>query len=79
MNNKITKFGAVISFILVLAISAIPTPAPGSIGAAVGTELQGATDNVLGMLLVALPIALSVFAAIWGVRKAMRFFKGAAN
>lgn len=52
-------------------------------GSTMGTLLKsavqtGATDTI-GMFGEVLPIALSVFIAAWGVRKAIRFFKGAAN
>ncbi|SFT00896.1 hypothetical protein [Paenibacillus sp. 453mf] len=46
---------------------------------AVTTAVQSAADSTIGMFTNVLPIALTVFAAIWGVRKAIKFFKSAAN
>lgn len=46
---------------------------------AVVTAVQTAVTETLGMMTSLLPIALTVFAATWGVKKAIRFFKGAAN
>lgn len=45
----------------------------------VATSVQTAVNDTLAMMADLLPIALTVFAATWGVRKAIRFFKGAAN
>ncbi|WP_323480924.1 hypothetical protein [Acinetobacter baumannii] len=47
--------------------------------AAVVTAVTAAVTNTITLMSSLLPIALTVFAATWGVRKAMRFFKGAAN
>jgi hypothetical protein len=46
---------------------------------AVITAVQTAVTDTIGLMTSLLPIALSIFAATWGIRKAMRFFKGAAN
>lgn len=46
---------------------------------AVTTAVQTAVTDTLAMMSSLLPIALTVFAATWGVKKAIRFFKGAAN
>lgn len=35
-----------------------------------------ATADVMQLFAQLLPIALGIFAATWGVRKAMKFFKG---
>lgn len=35
-----------------------------------------ATGDVMQLFAQLLPLALGIFAATWGVRKAMRFFKG---
>lgn len=43
------------------------------------TAVQSAVDDTLQMFAAVLPIALTVFAVSWGVRKAIRFFKGATN
>ncbi len=43
------------------------------------SAVSTAVNNTIKMMSSLLPIALSVFAATWGVRKAIRFFKGAAN
>lgn len=45
----------------------------------VTTAVQTAVTSTIGMFAALLPIALTVFAATWGVRKAIKFFKGAAN
>lgn len=45
----------------------------------VTTSIQTAVTSTLDMMSALLPIALTVFAATWGVKKAIRFFKGAAN
>lgn len=41
--------------------------------------VQTAVNDTLEMFAAVLPIALTVFAVSWGVRKAIRFFKGATN
>lgn len=41
--------------------------------------VQTAVTDTISMMSSLLPIALTVFAATWGVRKAIKFFKGAAN
>lgn len=46
---------------------------------AVKTAVSAAATDTMAMFTEVLPIALGVFAASWGVRKAIRFFKGAAN
>lgn len=38
-----------------------------------------AVNDTISLMTALLPIALTVFAAIWGVRKALKFFKGATN
>jgi hypothetical protein len=47
--------------------------------AVVTSSVQSAVTDTIGMMSSLLPIALTIFAATWGVRKAIRFFKGAAN
>lgn len=47
--------------------------------AAVVTAVSGAVSNTITLMSSLLPIALTVFAATWGIKKAMKFFKGAAN
>lgn len=42
-------------------------------------SVQAAVNDVLDMFAAVLPIALTVFAVSWGVRKAIRFFKGATH
>jgi hypothetical protein len=44
---------------------------PSLITGAVGT----AVNDTIGLMGSLLPLALTIFAAIWGVRKAMGFFK----
>jgi len=46
-----------------------------SMGAAVKTAVQSAVTDTIGMFGELLPIALTVFAATWGVKKAMTFFR----
>jgi hypothetical protein len=43
------------------------------------TSVQTAVTSTIGYMSALLPIALTVFAVVWGVKKAIRFFKGAAN
>jgi hypothetical protein len=50
-----------------------------TMGDAVKTSVQTAVSDTIGMMMGLLPIALTVFAATWGVKKAISFFKGAAN
>jgi hypothetical protein len=45
----------------------------------VTTALETASTDVKDTLVAVLPYALGVFALTWGVRKAIRFFKGASN
>lgn len=46
---------------------------------AVVTAVTTAVNNTVGLMTDLLPIALTIFAATWGIKKAMRFFKGASN
>lgn len=46
---------------------------------AVTSAVQTVVTQTLGMISGLLPIALTVFGATWGVKKAIRFFKGASN
>lgn len=50
-----------------------------SLGTIVSTAVQKTVNETINMFAELLPIALTVFAFTWGVRKAMRFFKTAAN
>lgn len=45
----------------------------------VKSSIQTTVTDTITMFGELLPIALTVFAFTWGVRKAMRFFKTAAN
>lgn len=47
--------------------------------ASVVSAVSGAVGDTLDLMVDLLPYALAVFAAIWGVRKAIRFFKATAN
>lgn len=77
------KFG--VSLMLMLAITAMAAvsasaAAPDGLDTAtVTTAVSGAVTDTIALMSGLLPYALTVFAAIWGVKKAMRFFKGAAN
>lgn len=51
----------------------------GGMGTAVKSAVQTAVTDTLAMMMDLLPIALTVFAAVWGVKKAIRFFKSASN
>lgn len=48
---------------------------PAAVLAAVGT----AVSDTISLMSSLLPYALTIFAAAWGIRKAMKFFKSAAN
>lgn len=43
------------------------------------SAMQTAAGDVTGLMTDLLPIALGIFALQWGVRKGIKFFKGAAN
>lgn len=45
----------------------------------VSTAVQSAVTDTLEMFAAVLPIGLTVFAALWGIRKAIRFFKSTTN
>lgn len=47
--------------------------------AAVVSGVQTAVSQTFTMIAGLLPIALTVFAALWGVKKAIGFFKKASN
>lgn len=69
-----------VAFLLrVTPIFAADIPKVGIDSAVITSAVSTAVNNTLQMMSSLLPIALSVFAATWGVRKAIRFFKGAAN
>lgn len=42
-------------------------------------SVQSAVTHTISMMSSLLPVALTVFATTWGVKKAIRFFKGASN
>lgn len=50
-----------------------------TMGSQVVAAVQTAVNDTIAMMMDLLPIALTVFAAVWGVKKAIRFFKGASN
>lgn len=52
---------------------------PGIETADVVSGFSSAAGDVLAMISGLLPVALGVFAAIWGIRKAMSFFKQTAK
>lgn len=54
-------------------------PEDTSLATVVKTAIQTTVNDTIAMFGELLPIALTVFAFTWGVRKAMRFFKTAAN
>jgi putative effector of murein hydrolase len=43
------------------------------------TSVQTAVTDTISYMSALLPIGLTVFAVTWGVKKAIRFFKGASN
>jgi hypothetical protein len=43
------------------------------------TSVQSAVTDTISYMSALLPIGLTVFAVVWGVKKAIRFFKGASN
>lgn len=45
----------------------------------VSTAVQTAVTDTLEMFAAVLPIGLTVFAALWGIRKAIKFFKSTTN
>lgn len=45
----------------------------------VSTAVQSAVADTLEMFAAVLPIGLTVFAALWGIKKAIRFFKATTN
>ena len=50
-----------------------------SAGQALSTSLTGVQTDLLGYIGIVLPIALAVFGAIWGIRKAIAFFRSTAR
>ena len=50
-----------------------------SAGQALGTALNGVQADLLGYIGIVLPIALAIFGAIWGIRKAISFFRSTAR
>lgn len=51
----------------------------GGASTAVVDGLKGAASDVSGMVLAIVPIALGVVATIWGIKKAIGFFKASAK
>ena len=47
--------------------------------ATITSSFTTAVGNTLELFAALLPIALTVFAAVWGIRKAMQFFKASTN
>lgn len=74
---KVETTAAVGSAVVMVAGSAFA--APGDVADTVKTSVQTAATDTIELILGLLPIALTVFAVTWGVRKGMKFFKGAAN
>ncbi|MCP1187564.1 hypothetical protein [Paenibacillus sp. 1781tsa1] len=48
-------------------------------GAAVVTAVTTAVTDTLQLMMDLLPLGLTIFAAGWGIKRAMKFFKGTTN
>lgn len=46
---------------------------------AVVSGVGQAVSDTVGLVTSLLPLAMTVFATIWGIRRAIRFFKSASN
>lgn len=67
-------------FAMMMALSSSVFAADEGIDPSVVTgAVSDAVKNVLAMFSGLLPLALAVFAATWGIRKAIRFFKASSN
>lgn len=67
-------------FALMLVFSSPAFAAGTGIDASVVTSaVNDAVTNTISMMAGLLPLALTVFAATWGIRKAIRFFKASSN
>jgi hypothetical protein len=74
VKKKIASVIAILAIVSVMAISAVPS----ALETSVTTGVQTAVTETLNMVLALLPIALTILAATWGTKKAVRFFKGMA-
>lgn len=54
-------------------------PVSGLDSAAIVSGFTTAANDTIGLITDLLPIALTVFVAMWGIRKAQQFFKRTAN
>ena len=67
-------------FAMVMALSSSVFAASDGIDPSVVTSaVSTAVQNTITMMAGLLPLALTVFAATWGIRKAIRFFKASSN
>lgn len=68
-----------VAMMAIMATSAFAAGEPIDMATTVTSSVQTAVTSTISMFAALLPIALTIFASTWGVKKAIRFFKGAAN
>lgn len=86
MGNKLkaarNKLTIAATMAAVTAMNAMPTLAAGednTASNALTTGLNGVKTDVMGYIAIILPIGLGIFGAIWGIKKAIAFFRGVAK
>lgn len=74
-----TIYSAMAALTILQVVASAADPEPLIPIETITTAVGQAVTDTLALMAGLLPIALSVFAMVWGVRKAMRFFKAASN
>lgn len=52
---------------------------PASASATLSSSLSTVQSDLMGYIAIVLPVALAIFGAIWGIKKAISFFKSTAR
>lgn len=79
-RHRVETMMSAFAMLLVLSSPAFAAGESNMIDPSIVTgAVTSAVTNTIQMFAALLPIALTVFAATWGIRKAIRFFKATAN
>lgn len=79
LNKKRVEVVTATAVSLAMVATSASAEEPPTMQEQVTTAVQSAVNDTISLFMAILPIALSVFAVTWGVRRAMRFFKSSAN
>lgn len=81
-DNKAATLSSAASMVVALAAAGASAADPVAVGidaSVVTGAFTTAVNSTITMMAGLLPVGLTVFATVWGVRKAIRFFKATTN